>query len=219
MFFFYEQDIEELKHSLLCTTLELETTVVSAQEEIRKREYEVNNLKDLLKRTIRERDEAETRYQKLMMEKLVMIRSNPESTVSLAPLSAGTSSSDDDQRAGLSPSNSDEYASLSPLKDPIPYPLAEKPLPEKGKLLQAVLEAGPLLRTLLLAGPLPQWQHPPPQLDSIDIPPVAIPSPPTPPLLHPDINVNASFSKKRGEVPSEDLESSPNKKYQRIVHH
>ncbi|XP_024543539.1 uncharacterized protein LOC112350833 [Selaginella moellendorffii] len=39
-------------------------------------------------------------------------------------------------------------------------------LPERGKLLQAVMNAGPLLHTLLLAGPLPQWHHPPPGLDS-----------------------------------------------------
>ncbi|KAH7289286.1 hypothetical protein KP509_31G068400 [Ceratopteris richardii] len=37
-------------------------------------------------------------------------------------------------------------------------------LPEKGKLLQAVMQAGPLLHNLLLAGPLPQWKYPPPQL-------------------------------------------------------
>ncbi|KAK6926517.1 Protein of unknown function DUF1635 [Dillenia turbinata] len=54
----------------------------------------------------------------------------------------------------------------------------EKPLPEKGKLLLAVMKAGPLLQTLLLAGPLPQWRHPPPPLDSYEIPPVTIPSPP-----------------------------------------
>ncbi|PNY02900.1 hypothetical protein L195_g026221 [Trifolium pratense] len=53
--------------------------------------------------------------------------------------------------------------------------LAEKkPLPEKGKFLKAVVEAGPLLQTLLVAGPLPQWQHPPLQLKSIEIPPVSI---------------------------------------------
>ncbi|EXB32330.1 hypothetical protein L484_005536 [Morus notabilis] len=49
--------------------------------------------------------------------------------------------------------------------------VAGKALPEKGKLLQAVMEAGPLLQTLLLAGPLPQWQHPPPRVDTIEIPP------------------------------------------------
>ncbi|KAI7739480.1 hypothetical protein M8C21_001022 [Ambrosia artemisiifolia] len=36
-----------------------------------------------------------------------------------------------------------------------------KTLPQKGNLLEAVVEAGPLLETLLLAGPLPKWQNPP----------------------------------------------------------
>ncbi|KAH9545952.1 hypothetical protein CY35_12G072000 [Sphagnum magellanicum] len=36
-------------------------------------------------------------------------------------------------------------------------------LPEKGKLMQAVMDAGPLLQTLLMASSpqLPQWRHPP----------------------------------------------------------
>ncbi|KAJ7513443.1 hypothetical protein O6H91_24G007600 [Diphasiastrum complanatum] len=49
-------------------------------------------------------------------------------------------------------------------------------LPEKGKLLQAVMQAGPLLQTLLLAGPLPQWRHPPPALNSLEIPRVPMSS-------------------------------------------
>ncbi|KAM1052907.1 hypothetical protein ACFX13_000481 [Malus domestica] len=75
-------------------------------------------------------------------------------------------------------SNCEESIVSSPVIDPIqqtqqlppgpslPHPsvelLPEKPLLEKGKLLQAVMKAGPLLQTLLLAGPLPQWRHPPP---------------------------------------------------------
>ncbi|MQL71331.1 hypothetical protein Taro_003605 [Colocasia esculenta] len=47
-------------------------------------------------------------------------------------------------------------------------------LPEKGRLLEAVMKAGPLLQNLMLAGPLPQWRHPPPPLRSIEIPPVSI---------------------------------------------
>ncbi|MQL82849.1 hypothetical protein Taro_015331 [Colocasia esculenta] len=49
----------------------------------------------------------------------------------------------------------------------------KKPLPEKGKLLQAVMEAGPLLTTLLVAGSLPQWRNPPP-LKPFDIPLVSL---------------------------------------------
>jgi hypothetical protein len=54
-----------------------------------------------------------------------------------------------------------------------------KSLPEKGKLLQAVMQAGPLLQTLLVAGPLPQWRHPPPALDTLDIPRVSMSSSPS----------------------------------------
>lgn len=39
---------------------------------------------------------------------------------------------------------------------------AKRPLPHKGQLVQAVMEAGPLLQNLLLAGPLPRWRNPPP---------------------------------------------------------
>ncbi|GMH07430.1 hypothetical protein Nepgr_009270 [Nepenthes gracilis] len=48
-----------------------------------------------------------------------------------------------------------------------------RPLPHKGKLLQAVIEAGPLLQTLMVAGPLPQWRNPPP-LETFEIPAVSI---------------------------------------------
>ncbi|XP_043712927.1 uncharacterized protein LOC122661559 [Telopea speciosissima] len=48
-----------------------------------------------------------------------------------------------------------------------------KPLPQKGKLLQAVMEAGPLLQTVLVAGPLPRWRNPPP-LQPFQIPAVSI---------------------------------------------
>lgn len=46
----------------------------------------------------------------------------------------------------------------------------KKGLPEKGKLVEAVVAAGPLLQTLLLAGPLPKWRHPPPAARCFDIP-------------------------------------------------
>lgn len=49
----------------------------------------------------------------------------------------------------------------------------ERVLPQKGKLLHAVINAGPLLKTLLLAGPLPTWRNPPP-FQAIKMPPLAI---------------------------------------------
>ncbi|XP_058735056.1 uncharacterized protein LOC131607008 [Vicia villosa] len=37
----------------------------------------------------------------------------------------------------------------------------ERVLPQKGKLLRAVIDAGPLLQTILLEGSLPRWRNPP----------------------------------------------------------
>ncbi|GAB2286024.1 hypothetical protein Dimus_020466 [Dionaea muscipula] len=46
-------------------------------------------------------------------------------------------------------------------------------LPQKGRLLKAVVDAGPLLQGLMVAGPLPSWRVPPP-LQASQIPPVGI---------------------------------------------
>ncbi|PKA46354.1 hypothetical protein AXF42_Ash021678 [Apostasia shenzhenica] len=37
----------------------------------------------------------------------------------------------------------------------------QKPLPEKGRLVEAVIDAGPLLHTLSVGGNLPKWRNPP----------------------------------------------------------
>lgn len=137
------QSLDEMKNSLLYATFELETTRMAAQDEILKRDEEIRQLKDLLSRAIKERDEAIDKYQRL----------------------SGTAQEDD----GRSEEESIVCGSPVPSME-----AAIGPLPEKGKLLQAVMEAGPLLQTLLLAGPLPEWRHPPPPLDAVEIPPVAI---------------------------------------------
>ncbi|XP_042504516.1 uncharacterized protein LOC122081436 isoform X2 [Macadamia integrifolia] len=185
---FHGKTMEELRESLLCTTLELETTRAAAQEEIRKREEQLIRLHDLLRKAVRERDEAQDKCQRLHTEKLLLLQQQQQQQ-------QGISSIEDEARRGGDISDCEESIVSSPVMDPMP-PLEppsaatvqlapEKPLPEKGKLLQAVTKAGPLLQTLLLAGPLPQWRHPPPKLDSFEIPPVAITSPPpTPHLLH-----------------------------------
>ncbi|KAE8778117.1 protein roadkill-like [Hordeum vulgare] len=43
-------------------------------------------------------------------------------------------------------------------------------MPEKGKLVEAVVSAGPLLQTLLLDGPLPRLRQPPPPASANVIP-------------------------------------------------
>ncbi|KAJ4825051.1 hypothetical protein Tsubulata_009717 [Turnera subulata] len=254
-FYCQGKSMEELRSSLLYTTLELEQTKLAVQEELRKRDDQVLHLEDLLTKAIRERDEAHEKYQRLLLEKLLLQQQQQQQHHQNAPLS-GISSIEDEPRRGIdsnngfSSSDCEESIVSSPAIDPIPQPpqlpqppaaaaaaapppsqvassipqaavveiVPEKPLPEKGKLLQAVMKAGPLLQTLLLAGPLPQWRHPPPPLESFEIPPVTIPSPPPPQLLHQDtlISVNACNRKR---VLCDGSDSPTETKYQRILLH
>ncbi|KAI4322324.1 hypothetical protein L6164_022029 [Bauhinia variegata] len=244
------KSMEELRQSLLYTTLELEQTRAAVQDELRKRDDQLTHLKDLLTKAMRERDEANDKCQRFLLEKLVF-----QQQQQTAPLSGISSIEDEPRRGidsnnGLSSSDCEESIVSSPIIDHLPQiqlpppatalpppppssmtePMIElipdQPLPEKGKLLQAVMKAGPLLQTLLLAGPLPQWRHPPPPLESFEIPPVTIPSPP-PQILHQDslININGSstpincgrVSRKRVLCDGSD---SPNEtKYQRLILH
>ncbi|CAJ1976610.1 unnamed protein product [Sphenostylis stenocarpa] len=202
-FYHQEEGLEDLKHSLLYTTLELEATIASAKEEISRRECDLIHVNDLLSRVTKERDEAQAKCQKLMLEKLelqqeLQQKQQQEQRQHQNQQQLGqthqrdtTSQSEEELQEGFSEKHSMQAASSDSEENsmpssggsstPLPTPLQavlelaeKKPLPEKGKLLKAVVEAGPLLQTLLLAGPLPQWQHPPPQLNSIEIPPVAI---------------------------------------------
>ena len=253
------QNVEdELRSSLWYAKLELEQTKVAVQEELRKKEDQLIHLKDLLSKAIREKDEAQEKCQRLFLEKL-LLQQQQQQQQQTAPLS-GISSIEDEPRRGIdsnngfSSSDCEESIVSSPVIDPVkqtqlPTPAAaaaaavpssiseaaldlvcEKPLPEKGKLLQAVMKAGPLLQTLLLAGPLPQWRHPPPPLESFEIPPVTIPSPPTQVLLQQDSfinNINGCNNNtitncgrvNRKRVLCEGSESPTETKYQRIVLH
>uniref|UniRef100_A0A803KS35 Uncharacterized protein n=2 Tax=Chenopodium quinoa TaxID=63459 RepID=A0A803KS35_CHEQI len=49
-----------------------------------------------------------------------------------------------------------------------------KTKPEKGKLLQSVIEAGPSLDSLLVVGPLPEWSNPPQLAYDPQLPPVPV---------------------------------------------
>lgn len=249
--------MEELRHSLLYTTLELEQTRLAVQEELRKRDDQLIHLKDLLSNAIRERDEAQEKCQRLFFEK-VLLQQQQQQQQQNAPLS-GISSIEDEPRRGIdsnngfSSSDCEESIVSSPVIDPILQPptqlpplaaapppppqtmpetaidlVPKEPLPEKGKLLQAVMRAGPLLQTLLLAGPLPQWRHPPPPLESFEIPPVTIPSPHQPPppppppppaqFIHQDPFVNITGCNRK-RVLFYGSDSPPETKYQRIVLH
>ncbi|KAF8402842.1 hypothetical protein HHK36_010933 [Tetracentron sinense] len=81
-----------------------------------------------------------------------------------------------------------------------------KPLPQKGRLLQAVMEAGPLLQTLLVAGPLPRWRNPP-ALQPFQIPPVSLRGCDSEvtnqnPVTNPNYTVKSSLNSSYLEIPS-----------------
>ena len=228
----WAQSMEELKQSLMYTTLELEQTRATVQEELRKRDDQLLTLKELLNKVIRERDEAQEKCQRLVLEKMVFQHQT-------APAS-GVSSIEDEPRRGINDSSNNGLSSsdceesivsspvmehLPPQQQQLPESMIElispdKPLPEKGKLLQAVMKAGPLLQTLLLAGPLPQWRHPPPPLESFEIPPVTIPSPPPQQQLHQDSFITSNCGRvSRKRVFFEGTDSPTQNKFQRIVLH
>ena len=214
----------ELRQYLMQSRMELEATTIAAQEEIMKKEEELLNMKDLLMLAIKERDEVQSKLQNLELEKLhlqqQLDRHNQQKVVGVCSAKTHTTahlntSSSSDQSEESSIMSSPRSGANSPATPPLPLPpqiLAavgsnHRPLPEKGQLLKAVMEAGPLLQTLLLAGPLPQWQHPPPKLDSIEIPPVTI---------NPISNHYSPNNKRGIESLDCSVVSSP-PKYQRVV--
>ncbi|GFQ05218.1 hypothetical protein PHJA_002665900 [Phtheirospermum japonicum] len=236
-YFHQEKSMDELRQSLVLT-MELEDTKLKAQEELKLRDEQISQLKELLNRAIKEKTEAQEKCQKVIFEKLLLQQQ-------IQQQHSGVSSIEDDPRRGLdsnngfSSSDCDESIVSSPHHLPPPtaaaaaadLPVAlDRPLPEKGKLLQAVMKAGPLLQTLLLAGPLPQWRHPPPPLDTYQIPPppVMVPSPATPATPNQDpfqsmINFNncgrVMSQRKRGFCEGSDNSSPVEFKYQRVVLH
>ncbi|KAI3470513.1 hypothetical protein Pfo_027176 [Paulownia fortunei] len=225
-YYHQEEGIEELKNSVYYSTLELEAAALSAHDELSRKDEEILQLKGLIANIIKERDEFQGKFQALVLEKQLLFQQIQKQHLDSAP-SSGTTSNED-ENTDLIPSDCDENINVvpSPGKDlKLPQVLGiamsdkilpTKPLPEKGKFLQAVMEAGPLLQTLLVAGPLPQWQRPPPRLSSVDIPPVTISSP-GPRIVHQDSCLVSpgcgGFSHKRAKVNMEGTGFSP--KYQK----
>ncbi|KAL2536284.1 Uncharacterized protein Fot_17675 [Forsythia ovata] len=162
-YFIQEKSMDEVKQSMLLT-MELENTRLKAQEEIKVRDCEISQLKDMLSRVIQERDEAQNKCQNMLFEKLLLQQQQS------APHS-GISSIEDDPRRGIdsnngfSSSDCEESIVSSPLQLPPHLPtepelelpiVIDRPLPEKGKLLQAefvLLPNGPPADVLLPNGP------------------------------------------------------------------
>ncbi|KAL8166584.1 hypothetical protein V2J09_008083 [Rumex salicifolius] len=243
-----QEGIGDLKRFLVQTTMELEVTVMSAQDEISRKEEEIAHMRDVLMVAIKERDEAQYKCQELLHDKVSLqqqlqsmqmqqkntsfsrIMNNNEETnkgksvkVLAGDANAASFSSDSDDSIISEPVNPQlaTPSSSSALPPNIAETLGkQRALPEKGKLLQAVMEAGPTLQTLLLAGPLPQWQHPPPQLDTIEIPPVTIPTSPAVNVMLIHQENSSNHSNKRRSLDAIDGSVSSvhtSLKYQRLV--
>ncbi|XP_059314735.1 uncharacterized protein LOC132065376 isoform X1 [Lycium ferocissimum] len=231
-YFCQGKSMDELRQTLLLTTMELENTRLKAQEELKMRENEIIQLKDMLNRAINDKNEAQEKCQRLVLEKLLLQQQHQFQQT--GPLSGVSSIEDEPTIKGLvestnnnnngnfSSSDCDESIVSSPQEKeqqqqdfPI---LIDKPLPENGKFLQAVMKAGPLLQTLLLAGPLPTWRHPPPPMDTYEIPPPPVVIPNQDPIFN-AFNNCGRLNKKRGSVGGlfDDCDTSIGTKYQRVV--
>ncbi|VVA91320.1 unnamed protein product [Arabis nemorensis] len=191
---------EELRHSLLHTTMELEQTRMVAQEELNSKDDQIMHLRDLLNKAIKEKDEAQERYKRLLLDPNFIFQHQ-------------TGEDQEPNNINGLPSSDGEESIVSSFDPPMQIELdfPERALPEKGKLLKAVLKAGPLLHTLLLAGQLPQWRHPPPQLESFEIPPVIIPE--ATPLSQNSCGNNLN----RKRVHCDESNSKSEIKYQRLL--
>lgn len=169
-----------MKHKLVRTKLELESVKALAKEEKERTEKAVRHFLYLLKVALRERDEARSQLQTLM-DKISSLQS--QHSISNTPYSQLYASSSptnhrlpnltsnsglpSQQYCGADSMQTDVIRSEKNMRDDYDDSLLYdgliqgKPLPEKGRLLQAVIEAGPLLNTLVVA-PLPNWKNPPP---------------------------------------------------------
>ncbi|KAJ8503795.1 hypothetical protein OPV22_004681 [Ensete ventricosum] len=196
----FQEGIEDLKHKLLCATSELEALRANAKEEIRKNEENIERLIHHLQVITHERDVARDQLQ-LVLNKITLPDSpqprQARGSCSVTESDSLSGAPNHHSSYGASPVDSfldnvgsPELSSMgggpqrqasqrsSPNYDRASEVVVDglamkKPLPPKGKLLQAVLEAGPLLQTLLLAGPLPQWRNPPP-LQPFQVPPMGV---------------------------------------------
>lgn len=150
------ESVEEVKQRLVAATVELE----AAREEVRRKEQSIARLVELVRRTAKERDE--------LRQLLLLAREQPVVT---------TTSSGSDSDKSLAPTSPVAVESLAAVdRLELLAAATKRPLPQQGRLLQAVMEAGPLLQNLMVAGPLPRWRNPPP---SQALPSPVIQSPPS----------------------------------------
>ncbi|KAK3143146.1 hypothetical protein QOZ80_4BG0359010 [Eleusine coracana subsp. coracana] len=154
--FAFSSSPSELRRALVRSLAELDAARAAHQAELRRVESEAARLAALVASAAAERDELRRHCHSLLL--LLQHHHQPQEAPPPPLIRAG----DDVQARGIIMDDDSTETELETA-------LARR-LPEKGRLVEAVVSAGPLLQTLLLAGPLPRWRHPPPPAPA-DIPP------------------------------------------------
>ncbi|XP_076944852.1 uncharacterized protein LOC143615667 [Bidens hawaiensis] len=183
----YQENVDELKQKLVYTTLELEAVKAKSHEEMKKKMELTKQLLQSLKIVCQERDEAKDQLQKLLNKIMPsndhLIRNNQvplmtpvktnSSTTESNSVSEPHNRSSSPVESPFNPISSPEFLNINDQNGLVNVQKVDqatlvmegmikgKALPQKGNLLEAVVEAGPLLQTLLLSGPLPTWRNPP----------------------------------------------------------
>ncbi|EES11787.1 hypothetical protein BDA96_06G015800 [Sorghum bicolor] len=172
-------DAPELRRALVRALAELHASRAAHQAELRRVESEAARLAALVSSAAAERDELRRHCHSLLLllHHQAQAQPPPPHTPSLhaaSVLSAGGGGGGGCTNAAAVMMNNENApdaaaACADETTTELEMALARR-LPEKGRLVEAVVSAGPLLQTLLLAGPLPRWRHPPPPAPA-DIPP------------------------------------------------
>ncbi|KAJ6323259.1 hypothetical protein OIU77_012980 [Salix suchowensis] len=142
--------MDDLKHKLLYTTLELQKMKMKANVRLREQKDTVQHLLNLFSKCLQgkrwsKRSATGTAFQVNVFWIISFLFKNSTTGQKFTGLvSPGGNSVENDRGIAV-----------------IDYLAQGKVLPQKGKLLQAVMDAGPLLQSLLITGQLPQWRNPP----------------------------------------------------------
>ncbi|KAJ1270042.1 hypothetical protein BS78_06G024100 [Paspalum vaginatum] len=167
----------ELRRALVRALDELHASRAAHQAELRRVESEAARLAALVSSAAAERDELRRHCHSLL---LLLHHQAQAQAAAVAPAPAPSPTSLlhgggtllHAGGGGATAVTNENTAPASGADDTAELEMAlARRLPEKGRLVEAVVSAGPLLQTLLLAGPLPRWRHPPPPAPADIIPP------------------------------------------------
>ncbi|XP_062185580.1 uncharacterized protein LOC133889132 [Phragmites australis] len=157
----------ELRRALVRALAELESARAAHQAELRRMESEAARLAALVASAAAERDELRRQCHSL----LLLLNHQAQAPTPPPSLHAGVLLGGGGAATAVLDEHAPDAVACADNTE-LEMALARR-LPEKGRLVEAVVSAGPLLQTLLLAGPLPRWRHPPPPAPAggADIPP------------------------------------------------